>query len=224
MDKERYSRSSRDDRDRDSSADRSPEREATRRHQVRDRDGDSRRRDSDRYRSSSRRYDREEDERDRARDREESRDRDKHHERSKDKEARSKRKEREEENLNREGKKKKSRFEEGSRAMNGASGVEIVSFYAFSLIFLGWSCVCNAHIFLCFCCRRATLRIVLLRWRLLWALVKPCSLRYLRYLQRMKIRELVLSGLMRFMKNLVQMEEVHSQQLGKVVQARLLMC
>ncbi|XP_018447333.1 protein RDM16 [Raphanus sativus] len=125
MDKERYSRSSRDDRDRDSSADRSPEREATRRHQVRDRDGDSRRRDSDRYRSSSRRYDREEDERDRARDREESRDRDKHHERSKDKEARSKRKEREEESLNREGKKKKSRFEEGSRAMNGASGVEI---------------------------------------------------------------------------------------------------
>lgn len=55
---------------------------------------------------------------------------------------------REEESLNREGKKKKSRFEEGSRAMNGASGVEIVSFYAFSLIFLGWSCVCNAHIFL----------------------------------------------------------------------------
>lgn len=167
--KERYSRSSRDDRDRDSSADRSPEREATRRHQVRDRDGDSRRRDSDRYRSSSRRYDREEDERDRARDREESRDRDKHHERSKDKEARSKRKEREEESLNREGKKKKSRFEEGSRAMNGASGVEIEGDASYNSTVLETSLGPSQTV-------------------------------------------------------LTKMEEVYPQQLGKVVQARLLMC
>lgn len=148
MANERYSRSNRDDRDRDSSVDRSPEREGGHRNQVRDRDGDSNRRDSDHYRSSSRRDDREEERdrgKDRARDREgSSRDRDRHHERSKDKEGRSKRKEREEENVNREGKKKsrfadgsserRSRVEdvaEGSGAMNG---VEIVSFYAFSLI------------------------------------------------------------------------------------------
>ncbi|WZZ16458.1 hypothetical protein YC2023_109547 [Brassica napus] len=62
MDKERY-RSTRDYRDRDSSADRSPEREAGRRH----RNGDSKRRDSDHH-LSSRRDDRE-DERDRARER-----------------------------------------------------------------------------------------------------------------------------------------------------------
>lgn len=138
MANERYSRSNRDDRD--SSVDRSPEREGRHRNQVRDRDGDSKRRDSDHYRPS-RRDDREEERdrgKDRARDREGSRDRDKHHERSKDKEGRSKRKEREEENGNREGK-KKSRFAdgsserrssvedvaEGSGAMNGASGVEI---------------------------------------------------------------------------------------------------
>ncbi|KAG2269723.1 hypothetical protein Bca4012_062736 [Brassica carinata] len=148
MDKERYSRSS--NRDRDSSADRSPERESGRRH----RDGDSKRRDSDHHRSSRR-----EDERDRAKDRardrgrsverEGSRDREKHHEGSKDKETRSKRKEREEENGSKEGKKRsrfsdgsgggerRSRFEdvatehesknaqvsEGSRAMNAASDV-----------------------------------------------------------------------------------------------------
>ncbi|KAF3509378.1 hypothetical protein F2Q69_00008173 [Brassica cretica] len=140
MANERYSRSNRDDRDRDSSVDRSPEREGRHRNQVRDRDGDSKRRDSDHYRPS-RRDDREEERdrgKDRARDREGSRDRDKHHERSKDKEGRSKRKEREDENGNREGK-KKSRFAdgsserrssvedvaEGSGAMNGASGVEI---------------------------------------------------------------------------------------------------
>ncbi|CAN6975670.1 unnamed protein product [Brassica rapa subsp. trilocularis] len=146
MDKERY-RSTRDDRDRDSSADRSPEREAGRRH----RDGDSKRRDSDHHRSS-RREDRE-DERDRARERrrsverserEGSRDRERSHEGSKDKETRSKRKEREEENGNKEGKKRsrfsdgsgggerRSRFEEeskndqvseGSRATNAASDV-----------------------------------------------------------------------------------------------------
>ncbi|KAL1218714.1 Protein RDM16 [Cardamine amara subsp. amara] len=155
MDKERYSRSHRDDRDRDSSPDHSPQREGGRR---RERDGDSKRRDSDHYRSS-RRDDRE-DERDRAKDRardrgerEGSRDREKHHERShegsREKEARSKRKEREEENGAREGKKKsrfsdgsgerKSRFEdvatevenknaqlaEGSGAMNSTSGVSI---------------------------------------------------------------------------------------------------
>ncbi|WZZ10484.1 hypothetical protein YC2023_096405 [Brassica napus] len=147
MANERYSRSNRDDRDRDSSVDRSPEREGGHRNQVRDRDGDSKRRDSDHYRPS-RRDDREEERdsgKDRGRDREgSSRDRDRHHERSKDKEGRSKRKEREEENVNREGKKKsrfadgsserRSRVEdvaEGSGAMNG---VEIVSFYAFSLI------------------------------------------------------------------------------------------
>ncbi|KAL0698769.1 hypothetical protein Bca4012_054891 [Brassica carinata] len=131
MDKERYSRSSRDDRDRASSVDRSPEREGGRRHQVREK-----RRDLDHYRSS-RREDRE-DERDRAKDR--ARDRegsiDKHHERSKDKEARSKRKERDDENGDKEGK-KRSRFADGSsegrsrvedvamehEAMNGASGV-----------------------------------------------------------------------------------------------------
>ncbi|CAF2252825.1 unnamed protein product [Brassica napus] len=140
MANERYSRSNRDDRDRDSSVDRSPEREGGHRNQVRDRDGDSKRRDSDHYRPS-RRDDREEERdsgKDRGRDREGSRDRDRHHERSKDKEARSKRKEREEENVNREGN-KKSRFAdgsserrssvedvaEGSWAMNGASGVEI---------------------------------------------------------------------------------------------------
>ncbi|KAF8055027.1 hypothetical protein N665_1305s0014 [Sinapis alba] len=142
MDKHRYSRSNRDDcdRDRDSSVDRSPEREGTRRHQIRDRDGDddSKRRDSNHYRSS-RRDDRE-DERDRAREREGSRDRDKHHERSKDKEARSKRKERGDENVNREGKKKsrfadvRSRVEDvamdhenknAQGAMNAACGVEI---------------------------------------------------------------------------------------------------
>ncbi|RID46309.1 hypothetical protein BRARA_I02981 [Brassica rapa] len=147
MDKERY-RSTRDDRDRDSSADRSPEREAGRRH----RDGDSKRRDSDHHRSS-RREDRE-DERDRTRERrrsverserEGSRDRERSHEGSKDKETRSKRKEREEENGNKEGKKRsrfsdgsggggerRSRFEdeskndqvsEGSRATNAASDV-----------------------------------------------------------------------------------------------------
>ncbi|KAG5390420.1 hypothetical protein IGI04_031961 [Brassica rapa subsp. trilocularis] len=134
MANERYSRSNRDDRDRDSSVDRSPEREGGHRNQVRYRDGDSKRRDSDHYRPS-RRDDREEERdsgKDRGRDREGSRDRDRHHERSKDKEARSKRKEREEENVNREGKKKprfadgsserRSRVEdvaEGSGAMNG---------------------------------------------------------------------------------------------------------
>ncbi|CAN7133636.1 unnamed protein product [Brassica rapa subsp. narinosa] len=116
MANERYSRSNRDDRDRDSSVDRSPEREGGHRNQVRDRDGDSKRRDSDHYRPS-RRDDREEERdsgKDRGRDREgSSRDRDRHHERSKDKEGRSKRKEREEENVNREGK-KKSRFADGS--------------------------------------------------------------------------------------------------------------
>ncbi|CAG7899196.1 unnamed protein product [Brassica rapa] len=115
MANERYSRSNRDDRDRDSSVDRSPEREGGHRNQVRDRDGDSKRRDSDHYRPS-RRDDREEERdsgKDRGRDREGSRDRDRHHERSKDKEARSKRKEREEENVNREGN-KKSRFADGS--------------------------------------------------------------------------------------------------------------
>ncbi|CAH8301081.1 unnamed protein product [Eruca vesicaria subsp. sativa] len=148
MDKERHSRTNRDDRD--SSADRSPEREAGRRH----RDGDSKRRDSDHHRSS-RRDDRE-DERDRAKDRgrdrgrsvergerEGSRDREKHHEGSKDKETRSKRKERDEENGSKEGKKRsrfsdgggerRSRFEdvdaqvssEGSRVMNAASDVTI---------------------------------------------------------------------------------------------------
>ncbi|CAF1928482.1 hypothetical protein F2Q70_00012610 [Brassica cretica] len=143
MDKERY-RSNRDDRDRDSSADRSPEREAGRRH----RDGDSKRRDSDHHRSS-RREDRE-DERDRARDRRRSverserEDRERSHEGSKDKETRSKRKDREEEKGNKEGKKRsrfsdgsgggerRSRFEdeskndqvsEGSRATNAASDV-----------------------------------------------------------------------------------------------------
>ncbi|CAN8313446.1 unnamed protein product [Cochlearia groenlandica] len=131
MDKERYSRSNRDDRDYDSSSDHSPEREAARRHHHhhhRDRDGDSKRRDSDHHRSSRRDDDRDDERertkdraRDRARsversDREGSRDREKHHEgSSKEKEARSKRKEREEENVNKEGKKKKkSRFSEGS--------------------------------------------------------------------------------------------------------------
>uniref|UniRef100_A0A1J3JCN3 U4/U6 small nuclear ribonucleoprotein Prp3 n=1 Tax=Noccaea caerulescens TaxID=107243 RepID=A0A1J3JCN3_NOCCA len=125
MDKERHSRSSRDDRDRDSSADHSPERDGGRRHQVRDRDGDSKRRDSDHYRSSRR--DEREDERDRTKnrtrerersversEREGSRDREKHHDRSHEgSKERSKRKEREEENGNREGK-KKSRFSDGS--------------------------------------------------------------------------------------------------------------
>ncbi|XP_033135122.1 protein RDM16 isoform X2 [Brassica rapa] len=137
MDKERY-RSTRDDRDRDSSADRSPEREAGRRH----RDGDSKRRDSDHHRSS-RREDRE-DERDRTRERRRSVERSER-EGSRDKETRSKRKEREEENGNKEGKKRsrfsdgsggggerRSRFEdeskndqvsEGSRATNAASDV-----------------------------------------------------------------------------------------------------
>jgi len=123
MDKERYSRSHRDDRDRDSSPDHSPQREGGRR---RDRDVDSKRRDSDHYRSS-RRGDRE-DERDRTKDRrgrsvergerEGSRDREKHHhershEGSKEKESRSKRKDREEENGARDGK-KKSRFADGN--------------------------------------------------------------------------------------------------------------
>ncbi|CAH8253738.1 unnamed protein product [Arabidopsis lyrata] len=126
MDKERYSRSHRDDRDRDSSPDHSPQREGGRR---RDHDGDSKRRDSDHYRSS-RRDDRE-DERDRTKDRtrgrggsvdrgerEGSRDREKHHhershEGSKEKESRSKRKERDEENGARDGK-KKSRFSDGN--------------------------------------------------------------------------------------------------------------
>ncbi|KAJ0257927.1 Protein RDM16 [Hirschfeldia incana] len=119
MDKEK--RHSRNDRDRDSSADRSPERESGRRH----RDGDSKRRDSDHHH-------RREDERDRARERrrsvergerEGSRDRD----RDRDREStRSKRKEREEENGSKEGK-KRSRFSddqvssEGSRAMNAAA-------------------------------------------------------------------------------------------------------
>uniref|UniRef100_M4D354 Uncharacterized protein n=1 Tax=Brassica campestris TaxID=3711 RepID=M4D354_BRACM len=83
MANERYSRSNRDDRDRDSSVDRSPEREGGHRNQVRDRDGDSKRRDSDHYRPS-RRDDREEERdsgKDRGRDREGSRDRDRHHER-----------------------------------------------------------------------------------------------------------------------------------------------
>ncbi|CAA7015683.1 unnamed protein product [Microthlaspi erraticum] len=126
MDKERHSRSSRDDRDRDSSAGHSPEREGGRRHQVRDRDGDSKRRDSDHYRSSRR--DEREDERDRTKDRardrgrsterserEGSRDREKHHhERSHEgSKERSKRKEREDENGNREAK-KKSRFSDGN--------------------------------------------------------------------------------------------------------------
>ncbi|CAH8349870.1 unnamed protein product [Eruca vesicaria subsp. sativa] len=129
MENERYSRSHRNDRD--SSVDRSPEREGSRRrHQIRDRDGDSKRHDSDHHRSSSRHEDRE-DERYRTKDR----DRDK----SKDRESRSKRKDREEENVNREEKKKKSRFsddvamehenknnqvDERYRAMNVASGVE----------------------------------------------------------------------------------------------------
>ncbi|XP_019091762.1 PREDICTED: U4/U6 small nuclear ribonucleoprotein Prp3 isoform X1 [Camelina sativa] len=125
MDKERYSRSHRDDRDRDrdSSPEHSPQREGGRR---RDRDGDSKRRDSDHYRSS-RREDRE-DERDRGKERgrrsvergerEGSRDRERHHhershEGTKEKESRSKRKDRDEENLARDGK-KKSRFSDGN--------------------------------------------------------------------------------------------------------------
>nr|VDD06425.1 unnamed protein product [Brassica rapa] len=90
MANERYSRSNRDDRDRDSSVDRSPEREGGHRNQVRDRDGDSKRRDSDHYRPS-RRDDREEERdsgKDRGRDREGSRDRDRHHEREGNKKSR----------------------------------------------------------------------------------------------------------------------------------------
>ncbi|KFK44678.1 hypothetical protein AALP_AA1G289200 [Arabis alpina] len=119
MDKERHSRSHRDDRDRDSSVDHSPERDGGRRH----RDGDSKRRDSDHYRSS-RRDDRDDERdsrgKDRARDsrrsversdREGSRDREKHHHH--EKESRSKRKERDDENGGKEGK-KKSRFSDGN--------------------------------------------------------------------------------------------------------------